>query len=193
MTARRLALALALTALATSALAGKKARRFELAYTPTDVSEGILDTTGLADVVLAVDEVADLRQDKDAIGRNAEAKKAQEITTPTEVGPFVRSVLARHLGELGLTVGEEPTHRVAAEILTFSVVLDGTYKATVRLRLRVTDRSGAETFAVATAGDATRFSMSESPANYLEALSDALLEAMDRAFLTPEFATALSG
>ena len=167
-----------------------KKRHFALAYTPTETG-----TSSPCESVpggIGVGTWTDKRSDKSSIGENREKDKSAPVTTDSDVPAHVRQALIDELSRSGCSIVESNALRtVDGEVTSYRVVLEGTYKSQATVRLIVRDASGKEVWSGIGRGEATRFSMLESPENYLQSLSDAVSRAFGDVFDDPGFVSSL--
>lgn len=179
---RALSAALAV-ALSLGVAAAKESRRHcSLDYRPTESSDGSsIDLTGLSSTVLQVHPLGDRRDPKESIGKNLEEedKGTLLVTTDSDVADFVTRTLRKELLGAGIEVADERANRILrGDVLEFNVELNKKFRASVKIKVEVTDAGGKELYTGLATGSANRFSFKESCANYLEALSDALFDAL---------------
>ena len=167
-----------------------KKRHFELRYVPTETLQASPCSGGAK---IAVRPLGDSRADKSLLGENREKDTPQPVTTDSDVAAHVTEALVTELSGNGCVVVADASPRwIEGEVTAYRVTLEGTYKAQAAITLRVTDASGAKLWSGSGRGDATRFSMLESPENYLQTLSDAVSSAFSDALDDPELAAILA-
>jgi hypothetical protein len=170
-----------------------------LAWAPTDnVQLPIGAAAAFKDQRVAVNPVADAREDRTAIGKNVEAKIDRvekpewAVATNTDVGSFLTERLLAVLQQNAITtVTTEPTRVIRLELLRYFVVEGDSYKADVGFRATVEDGQGRQMWQGLAEGSSNRFGHSYSPENYNEALSNAFLEAVKQLMQNPEMLKAL--
>jgi hypothetical protein len=144
-------------------------------------------------VKFRVDPFTDTRPDKTKIGENQEDKAAKMVTTSGDVAEFCTLQFANVLKQYGLTVVPEGGDVViGGEVLEFMVIETGTYKGEVRLKVSA-KRGESEGWVGVASGTSSRFGRSYKADNYYETLSDALLEAAERAVKDEGFRKATAG
>jgi hypothetical protein len=176
------------------ALAGKPLDGIPLVWKPTNRKDtGVLNLAGLTNVTFRVDPFTDTRADKTKIGENQEDKTAKLVTTSGNVAEFCTQQFANTLKQYGLTVVPEGGDVViGGEVLEFMVIETGTYKGEVRLKVSA-KRAEREEWVGVASGTSSRFGRSYKADNYYETLSDALLEAAERAVKDEGFRKATAG
>ena len=191
----RTAVVIVLLALLPSlALAGKPLDGIPLVWKPTDRKDtGVLNLAGLANVTFRVEPFTDARSDKAKIGENQEDKTAKMVTTSGNVAEFCAQQFSNVLKQYGLTVVPEGGDVViGGEVLEFMVIETNTYKGEVRLKVSA-KRGEKEEWVGVASGTSSRFGRSYKAENYYETLSDALLEAAERAVKDEGFRKATAG
>ena len=191
----RTAVAIVLLALLPSlALAGKPLDGIPLVWKPTNRKDtGVLNLAGLTNVTFRVEPFTDTRSDKTKIGENQEDKTAKMVTTSGNVGEFCAQQFSNVLKQYGLTVVPEGGDVViGGEVLEFMVIETNTYKGEVRLKVSA-KRGEKEEWVGVASGTSSRFGRSYKADNYYETLSDALLEAAERAVKDEGFRRATAG
>jgi hypothetical protein len=176
------------------ALAGKPLHDIPLVWKPTNRKDtGVLNLAGLTNVKFRVDPFTDTRSDKTRIGENQEDKTAKRVTTSGNVAEFCTQQFSNMLKQYGLTVVPEGGDVViGGEVLEFMVIETNTYKGEVRLKVSAKRGENEEWVGVAS-GTSSRFGRSYKADNYYETLSDALLEAAERAVKDEGFRKATAG
>jgi hypothetical protein len=129
-------------------------------------------------------------------------------TTPDDVAAFVTDRFIAQLGELGLPVVDDRVlramgadvvdrtvtiSRLAGAVTRFSLAVDDSLHAEVRLQVSVLDRQGRGIWTGTSGGKAGRIARSYKLADAQEALSEALQEAIAQLLRSPDFVTALEG
>jgi hypothetical protein len=162
--------------------AGKPLENIPLVWKPTNRKDtGVLNLGGMTSVKFRVEPFVDSRPDKKKIGENQEGKLSKPVTTSGSVAAFCTEHFSEMLRQYGLSVVTEGGDVVVGgEVLEFMVIETNTYKGEVRLKLTVKRADKEEWIGVA-AGTSSRFGRSYKAENYYETLSDALLEASERA------------
>jgi hypothetical protein len=175
-------------------IAGKPLDRIPLVWKPTNRKDtGVLNLAGLTDVKIRVDPFVDSRPDKAKFGENQEDKTFKPVTTSGNVAEFCSQNFANTLRQYGLTVVPEGGDVVVGgEILEFMVLETNRYNGEVRLKITVS-RDGKPGWVGVASGTSSRFGRSYKAENYYETISDALLEAADRAVRDEGFRQAVGG
>lgn len=176
---------------------------FPLVYTPTNKADAS-KTAGLPPIpegtLVFLPQVVDKRQlqDPHVLGISEEANPDAPVynaaggQVPSE---FLRNVMAKELAVMGLPVTADPvaaTHTVQLQLDQFWLVEGSVFQGTVMGQAWLIDRSGTTRWQGAIAGKSSRWGRSLSPENYLQAISDATLEAAVKLASTPEFRAALA-
>lgn len=176
---------------------------FPLVYTPTNKAD---PTTALnlppipQGTLVFLPQVVDKRQvqDPNVLGVSEEANPDAPVynaaggQVPAE---FMRNVMAKELAAMGLQVTADPvaaTHTVQLQLDQFWLVEGSTFQGTVMGQAWLIDRSGTTRWQGAIGGKSSRWGRSLSPENYLQAISDATLEAAVKLATNPEFRAALA-
>ena len=185
---------LLLALLPSMVLAGKPLDGIPLVWKPTNRKDtGVLNLAGIANVKFRVEPFTDTRSDKTRIGVNQEDKTAKMVTTSGNVAEFCTQQFSNMLKQYGLTVVPEGGDVViGGEVLEFMVIETNTYKGEVRLKVTAKRGENEEWVGVAS-GTSSRFGRSYKADNYYETLSDALLEAAERAVKDEGFRKAIAG
>jgi len=176
--------------------AADKLENIPLEWSPTEpLSERKpVDLTGLEAVKLQVETFTDARDDPTSIGRSLNKAPVRKVTTRTNVPRFVTYEVKALLADLGLDVVESSgTVIMNGEIRQFFAEDDTRYKATVELRITLSDPSGKALLVVDTTGTSSRFGIAYKAANYYEVLSDALVGAVHELAGNANFKKTLKG
>jgi hypothetical protein len=129
---------------------------------------------------IEVRSFADAREDEQLIGRNLEGKAPRLVRTRSDVGLWCSSQLSQLLRQATVPLVEEGADLViAGKVTDFMVEERDSYRATVSLAVTVTDAAGKVRWSGEATGRAKNWGHSYSAENYLEVLSDALLQALD--------------
>jgi hypothetical protein len=145
-------------------------------------------------VPIEIGEFKDARSgDKSKVGTYAE--NGFVVKTKGDVRAFWAGRMRIMLESAGAKLGAPaPQSRLDAELLDFDVLEDNMFNATVRMRITVTRKDGAQPAWTATyEGKSKRWGRSHSPDNFDEALSNAMFEAAKRLLQDDAFARALLG
>lgn len=142
---------------------------------------------------VAVNPIADAREDRTAIGKNVEAvidlhqKPEWAVSTDTDVASFLTERLLSVLQTNGINaVTSDPSRVIRIELARFFVIEGETYKAEVGLRVSIEDGGGRALWQGLADGTSNRLGRSYSPENYNEALCNAFLEAIKDLMKNPE-------
>jgi hypothetical protein len=176
--------------------AADKLENIPLEWSPTEpMSERKpIDLTGLEAVKLQVETFTDTRDDPASIGRSLNKAPVRKVTTRTNVPRFVTYQVKALLSDLGLDVVESSgTVVMNGEVRQFFAEDDTRYKATVELRITLSDPSGKPLWVVNTTGTSSRFGIAYKAANYYEVLSDALIGAVHELAGNANFKKTLKG
>jgi hypothetical protein len=162
--------------------AGKPLENIRLVWKPTNRKDtGVLNLVGMTSLKFRVEPFVDSRPDTKKIGENQEDKLPKSVTTSSNVAAFCREHFSEMLRQYGLSVvAEGGDVLISGEVLEFMVIETNTYKGEVRLKVTVKRADKEEWIGVA-AGTSSRFGRSYKAENYYETLSDALLDASERA------------
>jgi len=164
------------------AWAGKPLEGIPLVWKPTNQKHaGVVNLVGITGLKFRVEPFTDSRPDKKKIAENQEDKVPKPVTTSGDVAQFCTEHFAETLRQTGLSIVSEGGDVViGGEVMEFMVIETNTYKGEVRLKLTV-KRGGNEGWVGVASGTSSRFGRSYKAENYYETLSDALLEAAERA------------
>lgn len=166
-----------------------------LKYKPTSSLSDYenLDISGLSSVSLSLSTFIDDREKKDLIGENREDEekgKVLPVTTATPVKDFLREVFSKLFKDTGIKIDESSPKVLEVKIIKFFVEEKNLYKAEVWLDLKLS-RGGALLWEDRVMGSAKRFGRSYKLDNYLESLSDAILDCFASLFQNKKFTDAL--
>jgi hypothetical protein len=169
-----------------------------LKFTPTDEVRGglpVASVAALSGKPISVQITGDDRpQPLDLIGRNVQEQTPKPVNTPDDVAAFLRQTVEGILSTNGLQVVPSGGARVLQlRVGSFFVEEANTYKATVAFTAALVDGSGKPLWRGTVNGQSSRWGRSFSAENYLEALSNATLDAMKSMMGAPEFVKAASG
>lgn len=164
-----------------------------------------INLTGVSSVPIEVGKFEDRRRQDDLreIGRNIEDadeddekdRKILYVTTDDDIAVFVQTYTEEVLSELGFNVvgpGEGKV-KVSGDVRKFHVVEGGTYKAQTRLLFRVANKSGKVVYEGMHGESESTFGRSYKCNNYLEVLSESLMETVHDLAGQEEFYDALKG
>src|SRR5262249_43778334 len=163
-----------------------------LQWRPTsDLRLGAVQMTQTA---IQFETFQDIRDNKEAIGENAEDDKPKPVTTRDDVGAFVSKHMRELFDRAGLkTVDSGGAVTLKGEVKQFFVRETSTYKSEVIVHVAVVARDGKTLWSGMASGDASRFGRSYKLENYMEVLSDAVVNAASSMLQSAEFQKALSG
>jgi hypothetical protein len=182
------------------ALAAKKPLHgIPLAWKPTDEigDLGTVDLTGLGDVEVRVQPFTDDRDEPAKIGANvedADEGTTLEVTTSDAIGPWVADRFAWAIDQFGIdSTDEGGTVILEGEVKRFFVTESHTYASDVGVKISLKAPDGKVLWEGLANGAATRFGRSYKADNYMEVLSDAVLQAAFDLLKNDAFRKALAG
>jgi hypothetical protein len=151
--------------------------------------------TKWVDAKIAIAPFTDRRTDPTTIGQYAEeALPPRVVTTRTNVAAFCTQSFTKELTMHGLTVvTADPSVTLGGEVLQFSVAEAATYRANVSFKIVAKDPQGAVLWEGIASGTANRWGRSFSEANFMEALTSAFDDAVNKMLEQPGFDGALGG
>jgi hypothetical protein len=162
-----------------------------LQWRPT--SQLQLGTMQMTQTPIQFEPFHDVRDDRQAIGENREQDTPRPVTTTADVGAFVSTHMRELFDRAGLkTVDTNADVIIKGEVTQFFVRETSTYRAEVAVRLTVVGRDGKTLWHGLASGDATRFGRSYKLENYLEVLSDSIVNTVSSMLESTEFQNALS-
>jgi hypothetical protein len=163
-----------------------------LQWKPT--SELRLGAMQMSQASIQFEPFQDVRDDKQAIGENAEDDKPKPVTTTDDVGAFVGTHVRELFGRAGLqTVDKDGAVTIKGEVKQFFVRETSTYKSEVAVHVTVVGSDGKTLWSGVASGDAKRFGRSYQLENYYEVLSDAIVNTVSSMLQSAEFQKALTG
>lgn len=128
------------------------------------------------------------------IGVNVEERNPRPVSTPDDVDAFIRSSVEQVLAANGARAVPAGAQRVLAlKVLTYFVQEGNTYSARVTFAARLTDAAGTTLWEGPMAGSYNHWGHSFDEQTYLEALSNATMDAVKSLLGTPAFAQAAAG
>lgn len=172
--------------------------RVELSWlATTDVAQlEPINLTGISELTIEVREFVDLRENPTVVGENRMFENhglIKQVTTRDDVGLWTANQLEALLREFGFRTVEAGGDVVlSGEIRRLMVVETGAYEGEVGLFLRALGREGDVRFEGMTGGLVRRFGRPYDSRNYVEAMSEALLEAVHRVVSTQDFREGLA-
>ncbi|BCS32232.1 hypothetical protein TBR22_A14420 [Luteitalea sp. TBR-22] len=161
-----------------------------LEWTPREVpAVPVVDLTGGLERLRVV-PLADAREDRtsigDVTGRNT------RVVTGTDVAAFVDQHLRRELASGGLDlVTEDADLTLTGELTQFWIDDGETYTGTVRVRLRLTNREGAEVWAALATGRGENWGRRMRRLNYTETITSAILDLASNVLTNAQFMNAI--
>ena len=145
-------------------------------------------TSDISNTSIQVGDFVDVRKDHAAIGENREESLLRLVTTRDDVGHFVTDHLRETLQKSGYDLVDTGGKVVIkGEVTDFYVVETDVYRGEVTLRVTASDGAGKTLWSGVTSGTDTRFGHSYRADNYYNALSDALLDAVQNLMEDPGF------
>ena len=163
-----------------------------------------VNLTGISSLPVEVGAFADKRRIEDPreFGRNVEDaddddpedRKTLYATTDDDFAAFVTKYTEEVLAELGYNVVEpgEGAVKIAGDLRAFHAEEDSTYKATTRMLMKVTTKSGAVIYEGMHSESETTFGRSYKCENYFQVLSESLMETVHSLAVKDEFYEALA-
>ncbi|MHB8420338.1 MAG: hypothetical protein ACYDCL_19880 [Myxococcales bacterium] len=157
--------------------------------TGPDMSDQVADA--FAGQRLQIMPFTDARTIKNAIGQNLQDGAPRPVMTPDDVAAYV----TRHVADViracrVQVVPTEGTRTLQGEVTEFFVREDNSYKASVMLRVTLTEASGQTIWTGSVHGEQNKWGKSFSADNYNEDLSDSLVRAVHQLLLDPAFLAA---
>ncbi len=152
-----------------------------------------LDLSGLSSLSISFGDFIDEREDKELIGENREDEekgKILPVTTATPVSEFLKETFSKLFKDIDLKVSEGSPKTIEIKIIKFFVEERNLYKAEVWLDVKL--KKGNEIlWEDRIMGSAKRFGRSYKLENYLEVLSDAIIDCFASLFQNGKFTRAL--
>jgi len=152
-----------------------------------------LDLSGLSSVSISFGNFSDERENKELIGENREDEekgKILPVTTATPVTEFLKEAFLKLFKDIGLKVSEGSSKTIDFKVVKFFVEEKNLYKAEVWLDIQI-KKDGKILWEDRIMGSAKRFGRSYKLDNYLEALSDAVIDCFASLFQNGKFTKAL--
>lgn len=172
----------------------------QLRFVPTDAEEvlekqGVLSGAGPRfEIIPATDGRAGTHNPAlDLIGENREDPIPGRILTTSNVPGWITQTLTDTLRDWGAPSTPNAPLVLHTEIMKLFVVETDTYQAEVSLRFGLKRRNGSEIWTGVVVGAASRFGRSQTPDNYQEVLSDAVLSSYSKLWTDSSFRDAWSG
>lgn len=166
-----------------------------LKYKPTSTLSDYdnLDLSGLSTVSLSLGAFTDEREDKSLIGENKEEEdrgKILPVTTATPVGDFLKEVFKKLFKDVGIKINESSSKVLELKVIKFYVEERNLYKAETWFDIKLL-KDGTILWEDRIMGSAKRFGRSYKLDNYLESLSDSILDAFASLFQNGKFLEAI--
>lgn len=167
----------------------------DLKYKPTSslADYDNLDLSGLYNVSISLGDFIDEREDKNLIGENREDEekgKILPVTTATPVKDFLKDVFSKLFRDTGIKINESSPKVLEVRIIKFFVEERNLYKAEVWLDIKLL-KGETVLWEDRVMGSAKRFGRSYKLDNYLESLSDAILDSFASLFQNRKFLDAI--
>jgi hypothetical protein len=195
------ALALLCCLLAAPALAKKPLANIALQWRPTTTfaEMGAVNLTGLEKAAIKLEPLVDKRDkaDPQLIGENREGEAKKQIlpvTTKDNVPEFCTTNIGIVLKKLGLPmVDDNPTVIIGGDLMSFFVTETDVYVGEVTIKAKVTDVKGNVLWTGMANGASKRWGRSYKDENYLEVLTDSVMDAISGLLKDTRFIDALAG
>lgn len=129
-------------------------------------------------------------KEKEKIGENLEGSEPKPVTTKSDVPAFVTENFTNVLKKTGLEIGGDGSVTLTGEILEYFVKETNTYEGTLRVKVFLKKGDKVLWKGVITANE-TRFGRSYKYDNYMEVLSDSLINFTAELMKNTEFRAAL--
>lgn len=166
-----------------------------LKFTPTSSLADYenLDLSGLSSVSISLGNFIDERENKELIGENREDEdkgKILQVTTAIPVSDFLKEVYKKLLKDVGIKIVDGSQKILEVNIVKFYVEERNLYKAEVWLDVKL-KKDGYLIFSERVMGSVKKFGRSYKLENYLEVLSDAIIDGFASLFQNGKFTKAL--
>lgn len=126
---------------------------------------------------LRVEKIVDRREKDREIGENTEKPDHVSIQTTSDVAAFVANNLVTELRSAGLDlVTENPDLVLSLELIEFWATERSSYRASVRVRARLTDAGGHELWSGIVGGVGENWGRSLKVVNYNETFSNSVFD-----------------
>ena len=166
-----------------------------LRWSPTSEIEdvGVIDLTGVGNLRIQFEALADERNRRDAIAENREDDpRILVASTKDDVPLFVMRGFREVFDRIGLrTVDSDGDVLIGGALRRFFVTERDTYEGEVSLMVTLKSPSGALLWEGIVSGSATRWGRSYSADNYCETLSDSTFDAAAHFLQSSAFVAAL--
>lgn len=152
-----------------------------------------LDLSGLSKVSLSLGNFTDEREDKNLIGENKEEEdkgKVLPVTTATPVDQFLKETFSKLFKDVGVKINDLSPKVLEINIIKFYAEERNLYKAEVWLDIKI-KKENSILWEDRVMGNARRFGRSYKLDNYLEVLSDAIIDLFASLFQNGKFLEAL--
>lgn len=133
----------------------------------------------------------DRRREPSRIGTDDESKGA--FLTTSNVAEATTAKFKQLINDAGFKLGDDGTVGIRGEVLTFEVNEGQTFRAEVRLLLQVSKPGAPQPFEHTYVGQASNWGRTHSVEQMREALSDAMLNAVNKFVSDDAFLTFLDG
>lgn len=127
------AVLLAVSALASTALAAKLLQGLPLLWKPSEVKGGaVVDLSGITNVKIKVEPQVDVRPDKAKFGESREEPPPRPVTTSGNVAAFCTEHLTETLRQFGYSItAEQADYVLEGEVTEFMVIETDNYYQTI--------------------------------------------------------------
>lgn len=169
-----------------------------LVWSPTTPKSqyGSVDLTAVSGVKVEIRDLADHREKPDLIGENREKEDKGVIlpvTTSDKPAAFVTDALRRIFGDAGLSVVTTGGDVILSGELTRFIVLEtASYQGEVNLKMELKSPKGKVLWSGVADGTGRRFGRSYKTDNYIETLSDSVMDAAYSLLQNESFMKALA-
>ncbi len=166
-----------------------------LRYKPTSTFADYpdLNLSGLSNIKIKLGDFIDERENVKLIGENREDEdegKILPVTTKSSVPDFLKETFGILFKDLGIGISESSNIIFNLNIKKFMVIETNLYRAEVSFNVSLL-KNGNLVYDENVRGSAKRFGRSYKLDNYLESLSDAILDAFASLFKNERFLKAL--
>lgn len=126
---------------------------------------------------IAIEKFKDNRKNPARVGENRESKEILPVETTSDVAGFVTDNLKTTLTKAGLDIAKDKAdYTLTGEINDYFITETTTYKGNITLKLRL-NKGGKTVWQGVVRGNNSRFGKSYKLDNYLESLSDVIVDA----------------
>jgi hypothetical protein len=155
-----------------------------------------VNLTGIAGLKIEVGTFLDVRDNPLVVGENRMYERQgliKQVTTQDHVGRWASRNVGSLLEDFGMnTVEQDGDVLLTGEVRRLMVVETGAYEGEVALFIRAQDRTGQVCFEGMTGGLVRRFGRPYDGDNYVEAMSEALMEAVHHVLSSTDFRLGLA-